>query len=115
MSTMTPKTAERIGRLRRWAFGCLIVLGTGATARAGDPGAYDPGGLHPFRRFAPAGGWHPDDGGLLRWWDPGCFPRCGSPDDYCRKPPPRTCWPPYPPFYVRTSVGPRHSHLSPGR
>lgn len=27
-------------------------------------------------------------------------PGCGGPDDYCRKPPPRVCWPPDPPYYV---------------
>lgn len=52
-------------------------------------------------RIGPAGGWCPYGGGLLRWWGPHCFPRCGAPDDYCRKPLPRTCWPPYPPYYFR--------------
>ena len=44
--------------------------------------------------------WQPYDGGLLRWWNPCCFPRCGAPDDYCRKPLPNVCWPPYPPYYT---------------
>jgi hypothetical protein len=50
--------------------------------------------------LAPAGGWHPYGGGLLHRWPAHCFPRCGAPDDYCRKPLPRVCWPPYPPYYI---------------
>lgn len=55
------------------------------------------GGL---KRFSPAGGWHPDCGGLLHWWRQDCFPRCGAPDAYCRKPMPCVCRPSYPPWYV---------------
>ncbi|HEX4130268.1 MAG TPA: hypothetical protein VHZ24_09505 [Pirellulales bacterium] len=47
-----------------------------------------------LQRFAPAGGWHPDGGRLLHWWNPCCFPHCGVPDDYCRKPMPCICWGP---------------------
>jgi hypothetical protein len=55
----------------------------------------------PFlERMAPAGGWHPYGGGLLHWWNPCCFPCCGAPDDYCRKPLPKFCWPAYPPYYI---------------
>jgi hypothetical protein len=50
--------------------------------------------------FGPAGGWHPYGGGLLNWWPRHCFPRCGAPDNYCRKPLPNVCWPPYPPYYI---------------
>lgn len=45
---------------------------------------------------APAGGWFPYGGGILSWWPRGrCFPCCGAPDDYCQKPLPCVCWPPY--------------------
>ncbi len=67
-----------------------------ATAPAGAPDQV-PGCL---RQVAPAGGWDPYGGGLLHWWPPHCFPRCGAPDDYCRKPLPCVCWPPYPPYYI---------------
>jgi hypothetical protein len=53
-----------------------------------------------LQRLGPVGGWHPYGGGLLRWWPPHCFPRCGAPDDYCRKPLPGVCWPPYPPYFI---------------
>jgi hypothetical protein len=62
-------------------------------------------GPHPLSRLGPAGGWHPYGGGLLHWWNPHCFPRYCSPDDYCRKPPPRVCWPPYPPVYTFGQAG----------
>jgi len=87
---------------RPWTGALFFLLGTLGSANAGEPGAPHAGHAQPFRRFAPVGGWHPDDGGLLHWWNPHCFPRCGSPDDYCRKPPPRVCWPPYSPSYVYT-------------
>jgi hypothetical protein len=51
-------------------------------------------------RLGPTGGWFPYGGGLLRWWPRDCFPRCGAPDDYCRKPLPSVCWPPYPSYYI---------------
>jgi len=44
---------------------------------------------------APVGGWFRYGGGLLSWWPSCCFPSCGAPDDYCRKPLPNVCWPPY--------------------
>jgi hypothetical protein len=75
------------------AMTCSPVLG-------GERGRWEPAQPHALGRLAPAGGWHPDGGGLFHWWDPHCFPRCGAPDDYCRKPPPKVCWPPYPPFYI---------------
>jgi hypothetical protein len=53
-----------------------------------------------LQRLGPVGGWNPYGGGLLRWWPPHCFPCGGAPDDYCRKPLPRVCWPPYPPYYI---------------
>ena len=53
-----------------------------------------------LERVGPVGGWSPYGGGLLSWWNPCCFPRSGAPDDYCRKPLPKVCWPPYPPYYI---------------
>jgi len=53
-----------------------------------------------LKRLGPAGGWNRYGGGLLHWWPHHCFPCCGAPDDYCRKPLPRVCWPPYPPYYT---------------
>jgi hypothetical protein len=53
-----------------------------------------------LKRFHPVGGWHPYGGGLLHWWPHHCFPCCGAPDDYCRKPPPCVCRPHYPPWYT---------------
>lgn len=84
-------------RLRTWA----LVLAMGACGRVfgGEGGHPGPGHPHILRRIHPVGGWHPDGGGLLHWWNPHCFPPCGGPDDYCRKPPPQVCWPPYPPYY----------------
>ncbi len=52
-----------------------------------------------LQRLQPVGGWQPYGGGLLHWWTPACCPRGGAPDDYCRKPQPRVCWPAYPSFY----------------
>jgi hypothetical protein len=52
------------------------------------------------QRVGPVGGWFPYGGGLLRWWNPHYFPRCGGPDDYCRKTLPPVCWPPYPSWYL---------------
>jgi hypothetical protein len=52
-----------------------------------------------FGQFAPtAGGWNPG-GGLWHWWAKCCFPCCGAPDDYCRKPLPCVCWPDYSAYY----------------
>ena len=77
-----------------------LALGAGGRAIAGDPARPDPGHAPILHRIRPAGGWHPDGGGLLHWWDPHCFPRVCGPDDYGRKPPPCVCWPPYPPYYI---------------
>jgi hypothetical protein len=76
----------------------LIVNGA-AWAQGGDRWCCAPAAPHFLQRLHPVGGWNPG-GGLLHWWNPHCFPRCGGPDDYCRKPPPRVCWPPYPPWYT---------------
>ncbi len=86
--------------LRTWAF--AVVLGACGQSLAGEHGHPGPGRAHILRRIQPVGGWHPDGGGLWHWWDPHCFPRCGGPDDYCRKPAPKVCRPNYPPFYIWT-------------
>jgi hypothetical protein len=53
-----------------------------------------------LKRLAPVGGWCPYGGPLIHWWPWCCFPCKAAPDDYCRKPLPRVCWPPYPPYYI---------------
>jgi hypothetical protein len=85
----------------------LTVVASGQTM-GGEHGRPDPDRRTLLQRFHPAGGWHPDGGGLWHWWNPACFPRCGGPDDYCRKPPPKVCWPPYPPYYI--SAPPQSAH-----
>ena len=75
----------------------LILSGQVLGGEGGSPEA--PPQQFPHR-LQPAGGWNPYGGGLLHWWNPHCFPCQAAPDDYCRKPLPRVCWPPYPPYYV---------------
>src|SRR5438477_13156322 len=98
-------TAERDKTTRRTrseagAWTLVLALVTCGQAIGGEAGPSDPGGPHVFERFHPVGGWHPYGGGLLHWWPPHCFPCRGAPDDYCRKPLPRVCWPPYPSYYI---------------
>jgi hypothetical protein len=76
----------------------LIACGHGFGGEWGE-GADASHGHRPHR-FRPQGGWHPYGGGLVHWWNPHCFPCQVAPDDYCRKPMPRTCWPAYPPYYT---------------
>jgi hypothetical protein len=83
-----------------WIRAFLLILVTGGRGLSGEPGRCEPGGDGVLRRWHPVGGWDPYGGGLLHWWNPHCFPRCGAPDDYCRKLLPRICWPPYPPYYI---------------
>src|SRR5713226_8788791 len=90
----------RIGKLMPWALALFLMVSLCRQAVAAERYGYDEGRPHLLQRFHPVGGWHPDSGGLCHWWNPECFPRCGGPDDYCRKPLPNVCWPPYPPFYV---------------
>ncbi|MGP0064990.1 MAG: hypothetical protein ACLQGP_15510 [Isosphaeraceae bacterium] len=98
---------------KMWAL--VLCLIAGGQALGGDGGPGEPPPQHLLQRMHPVGGWHPYGGGLLHWWNPHCFPRCGGPDDYCRKALPRVCWPPYPPYYIsgppeicyRRSIGPR--------
>jgi hypothetical protein len=109
--TTRPEGYTRGTTRKTWAWALVLALGTCGRAIGGDGGPADAGHAHSLPRFGPVGGWHPDGCGLVHWWPHQCFPRCGGPDDYCRKPPPRVCWPPYPPFYVWPSspvVGPCH-------
>jgi hypothetical protein len=78
----------------------LLALIVGGPAAGGEPGCCEPPQQRFVHRLAPVGGWDPYGGGLLRWWDAHCFPRGGTPDDYCRKQLPRSCWPPYPCWYT---------------
>jgi hypothetical protein len=80
-----------------WALGLALMSCT--QALGGEEDCHAPRGPHFLRRLSPSGGWHPYGGGLLHWWNPQCFPRCGGRDDYCCKPLPKVCWPPYPPYY----------------
>jgi hypothetical protein len=96
----TKNRTARTMRIKAAAWALVLALGSCAQAVGGEywhPEPYREGVL---QRFHPVGGWHPDGGGLLCWWNPHCFPRCAGPDDYCRKPPPNVCWPPYPPYYI---------------
>jgi len=81
-----------------WAFVLiLIAYGRALGGEPADGESPQQGFLH---RLHPVGGWNPYGGGLLHWWNPHCFPCRGTLDDYCRKPLPRVCWPPYPPYYT---------------
>jgi hypothetical protein len=87
-------------RRQVWLGALLSALVASRWGRGGEPPCCPPPQPGFLQRLHPAGGWHPDGGGLLHWWNPQCFPCCGAPDDYCRKPLPRVCWPPYPPYYI---------------
>jgi hypothetical protein len=96
-------------RCADWLVACLLALGAAGPGLCGEPpgGEWAPGSL--LQRWHPAGGWEPYGGGLLHWWDPHCFPRCGGPDDYCRKKLPCVCWPPYPPYYIDGPAAPANA------
>ncbi len=81
----------------------VLALGLIASAQAhgGDTGQCEPPQQGCLQRLNPVGGWNPYGGGLFHWWNRHCFPRCGGPDDYCRKPLPRVCWPAYPAYYIQ--------------
>ena len=81
-----------------WAF--VLTLITCGRALGGEPAYDESPQQHFLQRLHPVGGWNPYGGGLLHWWNPHCFPCQAAPDDYCRKPLPRVCWPPYPPYYI---------------
>lgn len=76
----------------------LIIVNERVGAATGT--CREPAGCGQIHRVGPAGGLNPYGGGLLRWWPRNCFPRCGACDDYCRKPLPCPCWPPYPKYYT---------------
>lgn len=91
----------------------LIVALAGANqGMTGQPSCCPPPEDSFLKRIHPVGGWHPYGGGLLHWWPHHCFPCGGAPDDYCRKPLPPVCWPPYPPYYI---WGPPEIHYPPER
>jgi len=43
---------------------------------------------------------------------PHCLGRFACPDDYCPRPYPRVCWPPYPDYYTCVPYG-EHCHRAP--
>jgi hypothetical protein len=87
-------------RRHMWMLALVAALTAAGRGTCGEPGCCEPPGGNFLDRWAPVGGWDPYGGGLLHWWPRHCFPRGGAPDDYCRKPLPRVCWPPYPPYYI---------------
>jgi hypothetical protein len=99
-------------RPHRWIGAFLLTLVAGGQGMSGEPRCCEPAQEGFLQRLHPVGGCDPYGGGLLHWWPPHCFPRCGGPDDYCRKPLPRVCWPPYPPWYT---WGPVEACCPPGR
>lgn len=83
-------------RCKMWVGILLVALIVACPGLSSEPPGGQPTQDGFFKRLAPVGGWCPDAGGLLHWWNPDCFPRCSTPDDYCRKPQPKVCWPAYP-------------------
>jgi hypothetical protein len=83
-----------------WTGALLLILISADVGLGDEPTCRESPSLPLFKCISPAGGWDPYGCGLLRWWDPRCFPKCGGPDDYCRKCLPRTCWPPYPSYFI---------------
>ena len=83
-----------------WIGVFLIAFIAGGRALGGEPRCSEPIPDSILQRWHSVGGWNPYGGGFLHWWNPACFPHCGGPDDYCRKPLPRVCWPPYPSYYI---------------
>jgi hypothetical protein len=87
-------------RRTRWVGALLLALVAAGRGPGGEPRCCPPPEERWWMRLHPVGGWDPDGGGLLHWWPRCCFPCDGAPDDYCRKKPPRVCWPPYPPYFI---------------
>jgi hypothetical protein len=87
-------------RLQAWIGVALLTLLAAGWACAEEPPCAESRPASSPWRLGPTGGWFPYGGGLLRWWPRDCFPRCGGPDDYCRKPLPSVCSPPYPSYYI---------------
>jgi hypothetical protein len=90
----------------------VLTLILSGQALGGEGGSPEAPPQHFAYRLQPAGGWNPYGGGLFHWWNPHCFPCQAAPDDYCRKPLPRLCWPAYPRSYV---WGPPEFVYPPGR
>ena len=86
-------------RRRVWIGALVVALIAGGTGVRAEPPCGEPPPDCFLQRLSPAGGWCPY-GGPLCWWPRHCFPRCGAPDDYCRKSLPCVCWPPYPPYFI---------------
>src|SRR5438309_9595310 len=83
-----------------WIGALLVAMLAGGRGLGADPGCCESSADCFLKRVSPASGWHPYGGGLLHWWPSHCFPWQGGPDDYCRKPLPKVCWPPYPSYYI---------------
>src|SRR5438045_1372672 len=81
--------------------GVVFALIAGSRGVAAEPPCCDPPEGRFLERLKPVGGWHPYGGGLLHWWPKHCFPCSSAPDDYCRKPLPRVCWPCWPSWYTQ--------------
>jgi hypothetical protein len=88
--------------MRSWSRGLATVAALLMCGRVlgGDGEAIEPVQAPLIQRMHPVGGWSPYGGGLFHWWNRHCFPHRCAPDDYCRKPLPRVCWGPYPPWYT---------------
>jgi hypothetical protein len=79
-----------------WLTALFLTLFAAGQGISGEPRCCEPPAEPFLQRVQPVGGWHPYGGGLLHWWNPDCSPHGGAPDDYCRKPLPRLCWPAWP-------------------
>jgi hypothetical protein len=80
-------------------FGALVALLAAGRGLSAEPPCCEAAQECYLKRLSPVGGWDPYGGGLLHWWPRHCFPCYGAPDDYCRKPLPKVCWPAYPSYY----------------
>jgi hypothetical protein len=87
-------------RAYAWMMAIVVALSVGDPGWAGESCCAETSDGCFLKRLCPTGGWNPYGGGLLRWWNCNCFPCCGAPDDYVRKPLPKVCWPAYPPYYI---------------
>jgi hypothetical protein len=87
-------------RRQVWIGAVFVAMLAGGRGLGADGGCCEPSEDGALRRLSHTGCWHPYGGGLLRWWPTHCFPCGGAPDDYCRKPLPKVCWPPYPSYYI---------------
>ena len=83
-----------------WTWALLIALLAAGRGLGAERVCSQPSEDCFLKRLSPIGGWHPYGGGLLHWWPHHCSPCRGAPDDYCRKPLPKVCCPPYPSYYI---------------